>query len=220
MGFLDRLVSDVIKKSTGMNARPFVRAVGGKNMLLLGGAAIAGAFAVDKMGKGSAPAPPTPGAPPPSPPPPLPGTTAAPPPLPPLPTPSAATSEPTPPIPPPQELVYAIVRTMVAAALSDGEMHEEEKGLIDNRLGESGFSPEQLSQIHKDLVIPASPAELAGLVATADDREVLYRFGALVVLADDTVTDSEKAWLSSLAAALGIDEARAQTIQSELFEPT
>ena len=42
MGFLDRLVSDMIHRETGFNARRLVRRVGGKNILLLGGAALAG----------------------------------------------------------------------------------------------------------------------------------------------------------------------------------
>ena len=59
MAFVDRLVSDVIKKSTGYNARSFVRAVGGKNILLLGGVAVAAALAAEKMGsQPPAPAPP------------------------------------------------------------------------------------------------------------------------------------------------------------------
>ena len=238
MGFLDRIVADVIKQSTGVNARGFVRSVGGKNMLLLGGAAVASALAYDKYAKGqqapgqapaagSPPPPPLPGgrvdpAPQGQPPPPLPGSTA-PPPLP--------TSTPPPPLPgaeaaapdateePPPELVYAIVRTMVAAALSDGEMHAEEKSLIQKHMGESGLSQEQVSQVQKDLVFPATPTELATLV-DAGDKELLYRFGALVVLADDKVTAEEKAWLKSLAEALAIDAARAEAIQSELFEPT
>ena len=36
MAFLDNLLSDLIRNSTGFNAKPFVRAVGGKNILLLG----------------------------------------------------------------------------------------------------------------------------------------------------------------------------------------
>lgn len=210
MAFLDRIVSDLIKQSTGVNARSFVRAVGGKNMVLLGGAAIAGALAVDKMRQSQTPAAPHPGAPPP--------------PLPPLPQPQATTDQELPPlpppIPPPQELVYAIVRTMVAAALSDGEMHTAEKRLLEKRLGESELSELQVAQIRKDLVFPATPAELSGLVADADDKETLYRFGALVVLADDSVADAEKAWLESLAGALGVDTARRRTIDQELFETT
>lgn len=207
MAFLDRLVSDVIKKSTGFNARSFVRAVGGGNMILLGGAAIAGALAVDKMRQSETPAAPSTGAP-----------------LPPLPRQNAAKEQTLPPlpppIPPPQELVYAIVRTMVSAALADGEMHAAEKQLMEKRLGESGLSAEQVGQIRKDLVIPAAPSALSGLVVDAEDKETLYRFGALVVLADDAVAETEKAWLESLAVALGIDLARRKAIDQELFEAT
>jgi uncharacterized membrane protein YebE (DUF533 family) len=215
MAFLDRLVSDVIKKSTGFNARPFVRAIGGKNMILLGGAAIAGALAIDKMQQTDSP--PSANATPPPPLPPIPQqpqqaqqAPAAGHALPPLP----------PPIPPPQELVYAVVRTMVAAALADGEMHADEKRVIEKRLGESGLSTEQVDQIRKDLVIPAAPSELSGLVADTADREALYRFGALVVLADDVVADTEKTWLESFAAALGIAAERRQALDQELFETT
>ena len=205
MAFLDRLVADVIQNSTGFNARSFVRTVGGKNMILLGGAAIAGALAIDKMRQSDQSAASDAGAPPPLPP--LPNARATPE-LPPLP----------PPIPPPQELVYAIVRTMVSAALADGGMHAEEKKLIDARLGESGLSSEQIEQVRKDLVVPATANELSATVTTPDDRETLFRFGALVVLADDTVTDQEKTWLENFASALGIESGRRRSIESDLFE--
>lgn len=207
MAFLDRIVSDLIRKSTGVNARSFVRAVGGKNMVLLGGAAIAGALAVDKMRQpDGTQSPATPNAPPELPP--LPQPTGPSQGLPPLP----------PPIPPPQELVFAIVRTMVSAALADGEMHADEKQAIEKRLGESGLSAPQIEQIRKDLVFPAPPAELSGMVTDDEDKQALYRFGALVVLADDTVADTEKAWLEAFAGALGIAPARRQAIDGELFD--
>jgi uncharacterized membrane protein YebE (DUF533 family) len=204
MGFLDSLVSDLIRSSTGFNAKPFVRAVGGKNLLLLGGAAIAGAIAAEKM-RGQQP-----GATPPLPP--LPGEAT--PPLPPLPVP--AVSEPQ----LPQPLLFAIVRTLVAGALADGQMHAEEKKLIEKHLGESGLSADQVSQIHKDLVIPASPDELARSASTAEDRELLYRFGALVVLAEGQASPPEKAWLDRLSAALGLSAERRSALEREIFGPT
>ncbi len=114
MAFLDRFVSDIIKKSTGFNARSIVRMVGGKNILLLGGAALAAALAADKMGGSEKPTQPAV--------PPVPNAT--PPPLPAAP----------PPLPPPQELLFANVRTMVAASLADGQQHDDEKELINKRL--------------------------------------------------------------------------------------
>jgi len=213
MAFLDRLVSDLIQKSTGFNARPFVRSIGGKNILLLGGAAIAGAIAADKMRatSGSTPS----AVPPPSPPiPPVPGTIAPPPPPPPIPETASAEPE------LPEALLFAIVRTMVAGALADGEVHAEEKKLIENRLGESGLSAVRVRQIQKDMVIPPAPSELAGLVASASDRELLYRFGALVVLADGGASGLERAWLEKLGSALALNAEAQSAIATELFRET
>lgn len=219
MGFLDRMVSDLVKSSTGFNARPFVRAVGGKNLLLIGGAAIAGALAAEKMRQSQQ------GQPAASPPPPVPGKAQPPPPPPPLPPlPGGA---PLPPLPAqareasddevPKELVFAIVRTMVAGALADGEMHAEEKALIESRLGESGLAPEQIQRIQKDMVIPPSPAELGALVASQEDRELLYRFGALVVAKDGVIDDHEKAWLDKLGEACGIPPEGRRALEREVF---
>lgn len=211
MAFLDRLVSDLIRSSTGFNARPIVRSIGGKNILLLGGAAIAGAIAADKMRSKSGPSR---GAAPPPPPPPVPGTEVqATPPPPPPPIPEASTAEPE----LPEPLLFAIVRTMVAGALADGEMHTEEKKLIESRLGESNLAAEHVRQVQKDMVIPPPPAELAGLVSEASDRELLYRCGALVVLADGEASALERAWLTKLGGALGLDEARRSAVEGELF---
>jgi len=220
MGFLDKVVSDLVKSSTGFNARGLVRAVGGKNILLLGGAALAGALAADKMSSQSQSPPPVPGgssAAPPPPPPPVPGSSAReagpPPPLPPLPTEAVASNAEE--LPP--DLLYAIVRTMVAAALADGHMADEEKELIHKHLGESGLAPDQIAQIHKDLVLPASHQELLASVSSGPDGELLYRFGALVALADQKVSEREKDWLEQLAQVLEIPPQRRVEIDSEIF---
>ncbi len=209
MAFLDNLLSDLVRSSTGFNAKPFVRAIGGKNILLLGGAAIAGAIAAEKMRSQQ----PAAGAPPVPPLPPLPSTEVVPP-LPPLPT--AAPAEPQ----LPRGLVFAIVRTMISGALSDGEMHAEEKKLIEGRLGESGLSPDETKQIHKDLVIPPPPEEIGRMVSTTEDRELLYRFGALVVLSEGGASAPERAWLDRLGAALALSPDRRTTLESEIFPAT
>ena len=199
MAFLDNLISDLVRNSTGFNAKPFVRAVGGKNILLLGGAAIAGAIAAEKMRQQQ----PAAGAPP----------------LPPLP--SAEPTEFVPPLPPlPQGLVFAIVRTMISGALSDGEMHAEEKKLIEGRLDESGLSPDETKQIHKDLVIPPPPEEIGRMVSTTEDRELLYRFGALVVRSEGGASAPERAWLERLGAALDLPADRRSALESEIFGAT
>ncbi len=243
MGFLDKLVSDLVQDTTGLNARRVVRRIGGKNILMAGaGAALAGGLASALSGQRqpaaaapqqpswpqqpAAPPPPVPGqAPPPpiprqaaAPPPPIPGQVAAPPPPipgqappPPPPAEAQADDEPSP------EVTYAIVRTMVAAALADGNLAPQEKEIIHKRLGESGLSEEQTRQIHQDLVLPPSPAELAGLAPGAGARETLYNFAALVVLADQQVSDLERRWLDRLAAAFEFSAARKGELEAELF---
>src|SRR3990172_4164714 len=208
MAFLDNLISDLIRNSTGFNAKPFVGGGGGKNSLLLGGAASAGVIAAEKMRQQ-----PAPGAPPLPPLPPLPSTEVVPP-LPPLPT--AAPAEPQ--LPP--GLVFAIVRTMISGALSDGEMHAEEKKLIEARLGESGLSTDRTKQIHKDLVFPPTPQEISTMVSTTEDRELLYRFGALLVRCEGGASAPERAWLERLGRALGIAPERRTALESEIFRAT
>ncbi len=238
MGFLDRMISDLIQDNTGINARRMVRKIGGGKILAMGGAAIAASVLADKHGMfGGQKAPaatPVPG-PSPGPPPPLPGQQtssgqqAAPPPIPgsqpavpPPPVPgaipeAAATPDETAADELPPELTYAIVRTMVAAALADGHLATEEKTIIQKHLGESGLAEEQTSQIHKDLVLPPSPAELAALAGDQPSREILYRFGALVVLADQEASDLERGWLERLAAAFELDPEHKAALETEIF---
>ncbi len=112
---------------------------------------------------------------------------------------------------------YAIVRTMVAAALADGNLAPEEKAVITKHLSDSGFSEEQTQQIHRDLVLPASPAELAALAQDNETRETLFRFGALVTLADQDASDLERHWLNRLADAFELDPERKAALETEIF---
>ncbi|MEM6797437.1 MAG: DUF533 domain-containing protein, partial [Acidobacteriota bacterium] len=176
----------------------------------------------------AAPPPPPGGAPPPPPgaAPPLPHAAAASPPplappaappLPPAPAAAAASPEP-PPAEVPQELTYGIVRTMVAAALADGHLDEREKAAVLERLGDSGLDPEQKQQIHRDLVLPPSPGELAALCEDVGHREAMYRFAGLLILADGEVSNLERSWLDRLANAFAFDEAQKMALEGEIFE--
>jgi uncharacterized membrane protein YebE (DUF533 family) len=237
MSFLDRMVSDLVRRQTGFDARRIVRRVGAKRLLLLGGAALAGGMLASQSGRfgpvsssatggaaGRTVVPPrsSGGAPPP------PGPPQGLPPLPPLPVGGAGASPPVLPgvedanaraqtaeVPP--DLLYAIVRTMVAAALADGELHAEERRLLDERLGESGLSDARLAQLRRDLVLPASPAELARALPAGEDPEVLARFAVLVAGADRELVEHERAWLRSLEQALGLSPGRMVELEREIF---
>ncbi|MCB1056985.1 MAG: DUF533 domain-containing protein [Acidobacteria bacterium] len=248
MGFLDRLVGDLIQDATGFNARRIVRRIGAGKLLMAGGAALAGALAVEKLGQqqptptpsggtGQGPSHPI-GGPPPAPP------QAAPlPPLPTVPPPGASFTAPPPPpphdggvasaaLPPPPELepaeateeelppaaLFAVVRTMVAAALADGELAAAEKKAITERLGESGLDEAQQRQIHQDLLLPPSPAELATMAPDAATRELLFRCAALLTRADGQLVPAEEAWLERLAEVFGLPTRRRDQILSEIAD--
>lgn len=240
MRFLENMVSSMIGESTGFSprhVRRLVRRVGGGKLLLAGGAAVAGAMAAQRFSKsggssqgtasqstasqGSTPPPPPPS-----------GGPVPPdlPPLPPLPTSGeeaageAATDEgDEPEVEIPRELLFAMVRTMAAAALADGEMASEERSALEEHLDDSGLTDEQIRRVRKDLVLPLTPGELAEMVEdlpesqAADAREMLYRAAALIVRADRQVSDTEATWLGKLASELGLTAEEARTLEAEVF---
>ncbi len=248
MRFLENLVSDMVKQSTGYNPRRVIRKIGGKNLLMAGaGAVLAGALAnASNKGQGTAgpPASRPPASPPPAslPPTSLPSASRPPTSLPPLPgghskhpasgsgtagpgapppLPAAAQAPPTgvdeaaSAVDPGPEATFAIVRTMVAAALADGHLSPEEKAMIQGRLGESGLAAEQVRQIHQDLVLPPSPAELAAANRDPARREMLFRFAALVTVTDEQLSALERRWLDQLAAAFELSAERQRSLEEE-----
>ncbi len=164
--------------------------------------------------------PPPPHAVPPPPPPPIPG--AAPPPVP---VPTAPGAIPPPPVPaaaetdddPPPALTYAIVRTLVAGAMADGRLDDDERALIQDNLNDSNLSTEQVAQVHQDMADAPSPATLAGLVSADAERALLYRFGAVVVMADGEASPMEIGWLGRLAEALNLDAATRAQLDQEIL---
>jgi len=222
MGFLDRLAADLIGDATGLPVRRLVRRVGVKNLVLLGGAVAAGGLAAQKVaesrgqgsqgtGAGDSVPPPPPPAPAPVDLPPLPQVD---PPVPPLPgADPVGGSEPDDLTP---DEKFAVVRTMVSAALSDGRLAPQEREAIHHHLVDSGLEEPQIAQIHQDLVISASPEELGAMAATTVAREALLRAALLVLRADREVSVAERAWLSRLATALAVDEGRALQIERDL----
>lgn len=249
MRFLENMVSDMVKQSTGFNPKRVIRMIGGKNILMAGaGAVLAGtlAGAANSQSSGSSsgsafdgPPPRRPDAPPPPLPnlPPIPGSAGPPPvqgapPLPQAPPPPLPTASASPPPPLPTDIpaaaepaaaeesfdpqvVFAVVRTMVGAALADGHLSPKEKEAIQGRLSESGLDDDQVRQIHQDLVLPPSPGELAKMTDDAATRETLYRFAALVVVTDDEIADLERRWLDRLATAFEMSEERRQALEEE-----
>ncbi|HVS02742.1 MAG TPA: DUF533 domain-containing protein [Thermoanaerobaculia bacterium] len=106
---------------------------------------------------------------------------------------------------------------MVAAALADGHLDPREQQAILGHLASGELGEEQVRQVHQDLVLPPGVEELAASVHDAEGRELLYRFAALVIAADQQVSYQEREWLETLALALRIDEDRRQELEREVL---
>jgi hypothetical protein len=231
MSFIDRMLQDMLHRNmsgrgAARMARKAVRRIGTRRLLMMGGAALAGGLLTEAARRQGAASPTVPAgggqAPPPLPPVPGRSGVASPPPgLPPLPVPGAAGAPPAAEEPPvldlPPGTLFAALRTMVAAALSDGELSAEERELIESRLAESGLPAERVAQVRRDLVLPATPAELAALLPEGEPPELLLELAILVVRADGEIAAHESAWLRQLAAALGVGEAKLDELQRELL---
>jgi tellurite resistance protein len=182
------------------------------------------------------PPPPPPGAAPGWVPPPPPAAATSQPALPPLPPepPAAAAAPPLPPVPAdaapptpldtpepepelPAALLYPVARTMVAAALADGTLAPAERARIEDRLTSDELPEEHAAQVRRDLLLPATPEELAAMVPGAREREIVYRFAAIVARADGGLEAGEHAFLGRFASALGLTAERAAALEAELF---
>ena len=64
---------------------------------------------------------------------------------------------------------------------------------------------------------PPSVEDLAALAPDPEVRETLYRFGALVVLADQDASELERAWLERLAAAFEIGGEQKAVLEADIF---
>lgn len=302
MGFLDRVLGDLMQDTGGRHARRLLRRVGGKKLLLAGGVAAADAILNPSTGaprgsgygftKGDAVATATPPpAVPPSGLPPVPGvaagtglprgsaqplsgtagespagrpahTSAGAAPagvVPPAPSPTVAplgtgtvppppAAAPSPvsemsgavPAPPPAlvgatgegvveavdldalelapALTFAAVRTMISAALSDGHLGAEERDAVEARLSEAELSAEEVDRIHKDLLLPASPRELADLSQDEDDRQLLYQLAVAVVAADGQVLAPERDWLLGLGTAFELSAEAVSALEADVLD--
>jgi uncharacterized membrane protein YebE (DUF533 family) len=162
--------------------------------------------------------PPPPGAPAPSAPPVPPGAGAVPPELPPVPTPESLSDEAAEKAALPSALTFAILRTMVAAAMADGHLAPQERQAIEGQLGQAGLSESQRDRVRRDFDQPASMDELADLSSDPEDRQVMYRFAVLIAHADHSLSADEREWLDGLASALGLDAETAARCEREVRE--
>ena len=100
------------------------------------------------------------------------------------------------------------LRTMVAAATSDGRIDEAERRRIANGLAEAGIDDQASRWLEREM---ASPADVEELAANVNDPEKAAQVYAAARIAIDPDTIQEREFLHQLAEALDLDPAtRAQ----------
>ena len=68
-------------------------------------------------------------------------------------------------------------------------------------------------------MLPPTPEDLAALAPAAEAREVLFRFAALIVLADRETSELERRWLDRLATVFELEAERRAVLEAEIFAP-
>ncbi len=95
----------------------------------------------------------------------------------------------------------AVLKALIAAAKSDGHIDARERSLIDDKLGALAGEPELRSWIDAEVARPLDPADVA---AAADSIEVASEMYLVSVLAVDTESFMERAYLDELAKKLDL----------------
>ena len=113
--------------------------------------------------------------------------------------------------PPENEHALLLLRTMIAAALSDGVIDARERELILGRLAAAGLTGEEQEFLEAEMARPLSPAQLAAAATTPEMKSEIYLASALAIEAD---TSAERAYLGYLAATLGLDEKLVQHLEA------
>jgi uncharacterized membrane protein YebE (DUF533 family) len=97
----------------------------------------------------------------------------------------------------------ALLRAMVAAAMADGTLDPAERAAITGNLQQIGMTQEAVDFLNSELAHPATPAKLAELATGPESATQIYAAARLTIEPDQP---REKAFLSSLAKELGLDQ--------------
>ncbi len=95
-----------------------------------------------------------------------------------------------------------LIRAMIAAAASDGQVDEAERHAIVGGLKEAGFDPEGNAWLEGEMASPASIDDLAAGAATPELAAQVYTAARLAIEPD---TEAEAGFLTALGGALGLD---------------
>ena len=104
-----------------------------------------------------------------------------------------------------------LIRTMIAAAAADGRIDASERQRILGSLRQAGSSAQAQRFLMQEVQRPASPADLAREVSSPEQAVQVYTAARIAV---DLDGEEEHAFLTALAAQLGIDRSLAAHIDA------
>ena len=106
---------------------------------------------------------------------------------------------------------HALLAAMVAAAKSDGHIDATERAMIEQRIDAMGRGARALMAAELDR--PMDAAAIAAMADSDQARREIYALSALICGGEHAM---ERAWLDSLAAALGLDAAMTAEIEAQI----
>lgn len=112
-------------------------------------------------------------------------------------------------LPPPEDAVggaamgLAIVRAMIAAAKADGHIDNAERERIFGQITQLGLGAEEKAFLFDEI---AKPLDIDAIVALGVSKEVSVDIYTASLLAIETDSPAEKAYLQMLAARLGLEQ--------------
>lgn len=112
-----------------------------------------------------------------------------------------------------EQTAQLMIRAMIQAAKADGNIDDDEKAKILGHISTSG--PDETAFVQAQL---AAPLDMAGLVAATDasNKTQVYSASLMSIKVD---SDVERAYLTQLAASLGIDKASRDAMHTAMGVP-
>lgn len=116
----------------------------------------------------------------------------------------------------PHPQVMFMLRLLAAVAWSDGELAEGESASLSRLIAAASLDEQERATAKTWLItpVPLGEIDVAGL---SDNQRLMTYQGALrMATSDDNFADTERAFLGRVREALGLSEAQAAELESEM----
>ena len=115
------------------------------------------------------------------------------------------------------EFALVLIRAMIAAAKADGQIDEDERRKIGDKLSMAGMDAEGEAFLRAEMEKPADLDELVAAAQTDAQKVELYTASRLAIVSD---TRAERGYLDLLAGRLGLPDTLVDHIEATVAEVT